>query len=269
MFQRFDKPKQCVQAVLSDRNVVGAGKEKSLSLTTAQWNRIASLLPALEGLEIDTTAMPTEQNVSASCILPVVHGLKINVLKQFQLTVFCVKASSRQCLQTFLGDFLWALELNSVIAIAACLDPRHKSLTSLSKPLRLVIHEHVRSLVDDINEESSICTDMKTEPPAKISAMALILGEEYYGEQQSLCDEFTSFIEEPPLHPDSNPLLWRMRNERQLPKVATVAGRYLSAPATSVPKERVFSTAGNIVTQKRCSLLSENVNCLVLLNVTL
>ena len=49
----------------------------------------------------------------------------------------------------------------SVTAIAACLDPRHDSLKFLSEPLRLVIHEHVRSLVDDINEESSICTDTK------------------------------------------------------------------------------------------------------------
>ena len=43
----------------------------------------------------------------------------------------------------------------------------------------------------------------------------------------------------------------------------TVALRYLSTPATTVPCERLFSLAGNIVTQKRASLLPDNVEKLV------
>ena len=99
--------------------------------------------------------------------------------------------------------------------------------------------------------------------------MALLLGEDDFDEQQSLCDEFTSYIEERPLHPNSYPLQWWMQNEKRFPKVAAVAKRYLCAPATSVPSERVFSAAGNIITKKRCSLLSENVNCLIFLNKNL
>ena len=107
------------------------------------------------------------------------------------------------------------------------------------------------------------------QPPAKKSAMSLLLGEDYFDEQQSFRDEFTSYIEEPPLHPNSNPLQWWMRNEERFPKVAAVARRYLCAPSTSVPSERVFSARGNIVTKKRCSLLPENVTCLVFLNKNL
>ena len=47
----------------------------------------------------------------------------------------------------------------------------------------------------------------------------------------------------------------------------TVALRYLGTPAhqllTTVPCERLFSLAGNIVTQKRASLLPDNVEKLV------
>ena len=78
MLQRLDEQKQCVQAVLSDRSVVDAVKEETLSLTAAQWKRIASMLPVLGGLQIATTAMSSEQNMLASCLLPVVYGLKIN-----------------------------------------------------------------------------------------------------------------------------------------------------------------------------------------------
>ena len=107
------------------------------------------------------------------------------------------------------------------------------------------------------------------QPPEKRSAMALLLGEDHCDEQQSFCDEFTSYIEEPPLQPNGNPLQWWMRNEQRFPKVAAVARRFLCVPATSVPSERIFSAAGNLVAKKRCSLLSENVNCLVFLNKNL
>ena len=107
------------------------------------------------------------------------------------------------------------------------------------------------------------------QPPAKKSAMSFLLGEDYFDEQQPFRDEFTSCNKEPPLRPNSNPLQWWMQNEETFSKVAVVARRYLCAPSTSVPSERVFSATGTIVTKKQCSLLSENVNCLAFLNKNL
>ena len=45
-----------------------------------------------------------------------------------------------------------------------------------------------------------------------------------------------------------------------------MARRYLGVVATSVPSERLFSTAGNVVTAKRCALEPENVEKLVFLH---
>ena len=64
---------------------------------------------------------------------------------------------------------------DSISAVAACLDPRHKSPKFLNETLRLLIHEHLKGLVDDIEERSKINTDTEAEPPPKISAMALLL----------------------------------------------------------------------------------------------
>ena len=44
------------------------------------------------------------------------------------------------------------------------------------------------------------------EPPVKKSAMTLLLGESYFDEQQTQRDEFTHYLEEPPLNPNGNPL---------------------------------------------------------------
>ena len=50
------------------------------------------------------------------------------------------------------------------------------------------------------------------------------------------------------------------------PNIARVARKYLCVPASSVPTERIWSLAGNIVTKKRAALKSENIDMLIFLN---
>ena len=164
-----------MQAVLSDRTVDSASKEESLSLSAAQWNRMSSLLPVLEGLQIATTAMSTEQNVSGSCILPVVNGLKINFLKPNPSDTSLIKSLKKKVSADLSRRFLQKLEADSVVAVASCIDPRHKTLKSLPESLRFLVHEHARSLVNEA-ESTSICeTGDEAQPPAKKSAMTSIL----------------------------------------------------------------------------------------------
>lgn len=64
---------------------------------------------------------------------------------------------------------------------------------------------------------------------------------------------------------ESNPLMWWKDNQNQFPHLAKLAKMYLGIPATSVPSERVFSTAGDIVTAQRASLSPDNVDMMVFL----
>ena len=116
MFHRLVEQKQCVQAVLSNRNVVSADKEESLSLTAAQWNRISSLLPVLEGLQMATTAMSSEQNVSVSCILPVVNSLQNNFLKARSTDIPLLKMFKRTISSDVNKRFLENLSADSFIS---------------------------------------------------------------------------------------------------------------------------------------------------------
>jgi hypothetical protein len=60
-----------------------------------------------------------------------------------------------------------------------------------------------------------------------------------------------------------DPFMWWKAHENRFPVLAPVARMWLGCVATSVPSERAFSTSGNIVTARRCSLAPTLVRDLV------
>ena len=50
-------------------------------------------------------------------------------------------------------------------------------------------------------------------------------------------------------------LNWWKQNKQEFPRLQLVAKKYLSAPASSVYSERLFSEAGNVFEEKRSRLL--------------
>ncbi|EGZ17775.1 hypothetical protein PHYSODRAFT_500421 [Phytophthora sojae] len=65
--------------------------------------------------------------------------------------------------------------------------------------------------------------------------------------------------------PDKPPsaLSWWKQNHSKFPTIAVLARKWLGCIATSVPLERAFSTAGNTVTKRRCSLKASTVRDIV------
>ena len=64
-------------------------------------------------------------------------------------------------------------------------------------------------------------------------------------------------------------LEWWQENSARLPNLAIVAQNVLGIPASQAYSERLFSTAGNIVTYKRASLLCEKVEQICYLSANL
>lgn len=82
-------------------------------------------------------------------------------------------------------------------------------------------------------------------------------------------EEVTTYCraETPSLSED--PLCWWKKNQVLYPMISKLAKRYLCIPGTSVSAERVFSTAGDIVTAQRSTLDSEHVDQLLFLHKNL
>lgn len=82
-------------------------------------------------------------------------------------------------------------------------------------------------------------------------------------------NEVNAYFNEPVIGLDSNPLKWWMNNGYKYPMLSNIAKYYLTVPGTSVPSERVFSTAGDIVTSQRSCLNPEDVDKLIFLKKNL
>lgn len=62
---------------------------------------------------------------------------------------------------------------------------------------------------------------------------------------------------------DIDVLDWWSNHGREFPNLQILAKKYLTACATSVASERLFSLAGHVVSKRRSSLKPQMVNMLV------
>lgn len=65
---------------------------------------------------------------------------------------------------------------------------------------------------------------------------------------------------------NANPLTWWSDNAVKLTHLSKHAQKCLTVCGTSVPSERIFSAAGNLVNAKRACLKSDNIDMLIFLN---
>lgn len=78
--------------------------------------------------------------------------------------------------------------------------------------------------------------------------------------------EVRQFIEDAAISINEDPLTYWKNKAVVFPRLAKLAKKHLSVVATSVPSERVFSTAGQLISDRRNRLLSENVEKVMFLN---
>lgn len=118
-------------------------------------------------------------------------------------------------------------------------------------------------------------TEVGVSPPTKRTALEDLLGDSFCHMESStqaqagIEAEVDSYRKEASISLSACPLQWWRENAQRYPLLSTLAKSYLSVPATSVPSERVFSCAGDIVNAQRSQLLPQNVDMLIFLKKNL
>ncbi|XP_034083909.1 zinc finger BED domain-containing protein 1-like [Gymnodraco acuticeps] len=114
--------------------------------------------------------------------------------------------------------------------------------------------------------------------PKPSCPLAALLGGERYGggaqpktntQENQAKEQMTRYKEADLLEVKEDPLVWWKEHQYEYPLLSHLAKRYLCIPGTSVSSERVFSTAGDIITAQRSALLPDHVDQIIFLNKNL
>ena len=161
------------------------------------------------------------------------------------------------------------IESNETLVLATILDPcfKDKFFTSI------VEREDAKMLLIEKLSEMSSHTESQetTEPPEKRPRTAVMKCFDEILEEASTSLSSSSskstveqYFAEPNLHfHTGNACAWWGNNKLRFLDLSELALRYLSPPPTSVPSERLFSTAGDIYDQKRNRLDPERAEVLL------
>ena len=209
--------------------------------------------------------------MTLSMVLPIIHFLQAELLPAAgdKAAVRTLKSGLQEQLSTRFK--LKDHALSSLLVLAAVLDPRFRD-TFLSdnekKKLPAILTDLCTPKEEDArNKEAS--QEPAAEKKAAIDRRPSLLSRLSKAVEvatSSLDEEAGTYVSGAPCETTTDPLQWWKTNETSFPHLAMLAKRYLAVPATSTKSERAYSAAGIIAGKRRESLLSENVDRLILLN---
>ena len=218
-----------------------------------------------------TREMSSEKYTSISKVIPVISiltkflaakssplGLGAKLKDQIDLYFRDVETEKFSMLSTFLDprfkDKLLSKEvkLRANKEVCDCLEKT--TILSFSHDQEM---EEVKRTPQDKPEEVNFWDEFDKEREDEKSV---------HNDKSAIEVELSRYTESQRCERMTDPLTWWKKNEINYPNIAKMAKKYLSIPATSVPSERLFSKAGEIVSARRASIKSKNVDMILFLN---
>lgn len=219
-----------------------------------------------------TVELSAEQNVSGSKVVIVLRQIMKSLRAAIRNDNLC--ATSKNLAQNLLDGLKERypkVEFDPLLAKASFLDPRFKKygitlkeayskckdlvLTDIERVARADLYEDQPVAVVTGNEEDVIWGDLDRENASHLQTAT-----------SSAAIELRHYVEEAPIDRKCDPLEWWCGREKVYPRMAKLARKNLSLVATSVPSERVFSAAGEVLSKKRNRLSNNNVQKIVVLH---
>ncbi|XP_022182002.1 zinc finger BED domain-containing protein 1-like [Myzus persicae] len=267
----------------SIRGTLGLLDNPPQGLTSEQWVISKQLIQVLRPFEEATTAVSGSKYMTASIIQIIAQGLK-NVCELMTQKLFSLPVQN--VLQKLISgmshrDRWGTIELSKTLIQCTFLDPRFKdvslstslkqstkndiveltaSIISASRVPNNAVREEIESIPQEHESDSNRIsiwdsTDSKVaqvQPMGTVTSRALV--------------EVQRYLEEAIQNRNSDPLKWWFENKHNHPYLSQLARNMLCALGTSVPCERVFSKAGQVLSDRRSSLSSKKVQMLLFLN---
>ena len=236
-------------------------------LTTHQLDLASKVVNVLTSIEEITKSICTDE-ASVSLIIPFVRALRLTLEKRNNDTGVCTMKAE---MLASLNRRYAGIEKNELLVIATVLDPRFKDKFFTSSTDRVNAIDLIKSKITDSDNpasvslpESSPASSPKRLKSEVWNCFTEILEQSGALVSESDPSELDQYLQEPLItFHRANSFQWWHDNQHRFKKLAKLARRYLSAPPTSVPSERLFSSAGDIYDEKRNRLAPERAEMLL------
>ncbi|XP_072568141.1 E3 SUMO-protein ligase ZBED1-like isoform X2 [Paramormyrops kingsleyae] len=295
MLQRFLEQQPAICAALLSGEVRKTEKDLC-TLNDSDITSAEEIVSALKPMKVATLVLSEESTATLSLVAPL-HAQMIHDLQESPSESTMIKEiKSAICLdlnKRYLDD-----EQKDILYVASAMDPRFKALPFLSDDKRQDIYVRVIAeaarcqretgvearetnadvVPEVVDVQGPVQEDIPSKRPRDSFTLADLLGQTYGAVRPSLRktthelaeEEMKKYKEAAPLSlTGANPLDWWKQHQNEYPLLSHLAKRYLCIPGTSVSSERVFSTAGDIITAQRSALSPKHVDQILFLSKNL
>ena len=232
--------------------------KSDLVLTPSDVLILKDALVLLAPFEEATREISGETFISISKIIPMARSLQLMISKSTSTRPLKLELIE-QMRQRFTN-----MEGNLLLLLSTLLDPRFKKLgfvdSNKYKEAVQYLTGEIGNLVEQdeptITQSSTGLTGsglwaaldekVATSRSITVTASATVL--------------VRSFLDQHNITRTDNPLAWWSNMSKSFSMLVPIAKQYLAIPGISVPSERLFSKAGELISAKRASVKSKNVD---------
>ncbi|KAM9726418.1 E3 SUMO-protein ligase ZBED1-like isoform 2-T2 [Menidia menidia] len=270
MLERLFQQKEPVAAALTTL------KTDIIPLTSQDYEIIEESLPVLFPFFQATSELSEEKRVSISKVIPLMNMLHHAVLTKMANIKNDVARLLSENLLRRVKEQVTNIESLSVMTMATLLDPRFKTLGFLSQSKA---QEAVRRLKAECStliasnegvqlQESGDAGEGASRSCELWSLLDTTVDQKRHSSNATAdaIVEVERYLAEKNLRRHEDPLVYWHTQKHVHPHLYCMALKFLCSPASSVPCERVFSKAGEVICRRRNRLKPETVKKVLFLN---
>ncbi|KAM8731669.1 E3 SUMO-protein ligase ZBED1-like [Acanthopagrus schlegelii] len=298
MMERFLQLQAAVHATLLSPEL-NVDESDIVTLSRADLVNVEEAVKTLKPMKDATFCMSEESTPTVSLIAPV-HGQLVQSMSDTIGDPPLIRDVKNAIKSDLLKRYNSEAE-KKILYTSSALDPRFKGLPFLAEEERLDVYagvtaevasleferrrmsevdeagssgnqEELPSMDDDVSDSQGPPHPKRRPPSLLVSLLGAAFTDSNQPTVQSKSvdviaeEEMDIYCRSPSVPLSEDPLEWWKRHEGSFPLLSRLAKRYLCIPGTSVSAERVFSTAGDVITAKRSVLKPEHVDQLVFLH---